>query len=66
MQTRLRSPSLTRCRTPTAHGCGGATQTPPGGEEDDEDAGLRRSSKDCVIIEVALNKGSKKETILST
>lgn len=60
MQTRLRSPSLSRCRTPTVLGCGAATPTPPGGEEEDDDAaaaGLRQSAKDCVVMEVALNKG---------
>lgn len=56
-QTRLRSPSLTRCRTPTVHGCAGGTQTQTSGCEEADDArGLCQSPRDCVVMEVALKK----------
>ncbi|XP_037339232.2 PDZ domain-containing protein 2 isoform X1 [Pungitius pungitius] len=64
IRTRLRSPSLTPCPTPTLlsrssspnSNTSGGTPVPPGGEEADGHRGPGPGPKDCIIMEVTLNK----------
>nr|XP_040050735.1 PDZ domain-containing protein 2 [Gasterosteus aculeatus aculeatus]XP_040050736.1 PDZ domain-containing protein 2 [Gasterosteus aculeatus aculeatus] len=64
IRTRLRSPSLTPCPTPTLpsrssspnSNTSGGTPVPPGGEEADGHKGPGPGPKDCIIMEVTLNK----------
>ncbi|XP_060927971.1 PDZ domain-containing protein 2 [Limanda limanda] len=64
IRTRLRSPSLTPCPTPTLlsrssspnSNTSGGTPVPSGSEEADGRKGPGPGPKDCVIMEVTLNK----------
>ncbi|XP_047448673.1 PDZ domain-containing protein 2 isoform X2 [Mugil cephalus] len=64
IRTRLRSPSLTPCPTPTLlsrssspnSNTSDGTSVPSGFEQADSHMGLGLGPKDCVIIEVSLNK----------
>ncbi|XP_068558875.1 PDZ domain-containing protein 2 [Cebidichthys violaceus] len=64
IRTRLRSPSLTPCPTPTPlsrssspnSNTSGGTPVPSGGEEADVHKGPGPGPKDCIIMEVTLNK----------
>ncbi|XP_054466806.1 PDZ domain-containing protein 2 [Anoplopoma fimbria] len=64
IRTRLRSPSLTPCPTPTLlsrssspnSNISGGTPIPSGGEEADTHRGPGPGPKDCIIMEVTLNK----------
>ncbi|XP_034398000.1 PDZ domain-containing protein 2 [Cyclopterus lumpus] len=64
IRTRLRSPSLTPCPTPTLlsrsnspnSNTSGGTPVPSGGEEADGHRGPGPGPKDCIIMEVTLNK----------
>lgn len=66
IRTRLRSPSLTPCPTPTLLSrssspnsiASGGTPVPSGLEEADAHRGPGPGPKDCVIMEVTLNKES--------
>ncbi|KAM7416953.1 hypothetical protein PAMA_018840 [Pampus argenteus] len=66
IRTRLRSPSLTPCPTPTLlsrssspnSNTSGGTAVPPGFEEAEGRRGLGPGPKDCIIMEVTLNKES--------
>ncbi|KAJ4941408.1 hypothetical protein JOQ06_011287 [Pogonophryne albipinna] len=67
IRTRLRSPSLTPCLTPTllsrssspnstSNTSGGGTPIPPAFEEAEGHRGPGPGPKDCIIMEVTLNK----------
>ncbi|KAM8887436.1 PDZ domain-containing protein 2 isoform 2-T2 [Spinachia spinachia] len=64
IRTRLRSPTLTPCPTPTLlsrssspnSNTSGGTPVPPVGEEADGHRGPGPGPKDCIIMEVTLNK----------
>ncbi|KAM9391769.1 PDZ domain-containing protein 2 [Pholidichthys leucotaenia] len=64
IRTRLRSPSLTSCPTPTLLSrssspnstASGGTPVPPGCEEVDGRRGPGPGPKDCIVMEVTLNK----------
>ncbi|XP_071060353.1 PDZ domain-containing protein 2-like [Pseudochaenichthys georgianus] len=67
IRTRLRSPSLTPCPTPTllsrssspnstSNTSGGGTPIPPAFEEAEGHRGPGPGPKDCIIMEVTLNK----------
>ncbi|XP_034728300.1 PDZ domain-containing protein 2 isoform X3 [Etheostoma cragini] len=64
IRTRLRSPSLTPCPTPTLlsrssspnSNTSGGTPVPSGFEEADSHKGPGPGPKDCIIMEVTLNK----------
>ncbi|XP_030579328.1 PDZ domain-containing protein 2 isoform X2 [Archocentrus centrarchus] len=64
IRTRLRSPSLTPCPTPTLLSCSnspksnasGSTHVPSGLEEADGRRGPGPGPKDCIVMEVTLNK----------
>ncbi|KAM7392176.1 hypothetical protein PAMP_022805 [Pampus punctatissimus] len=66
IRTRLRSPSLTPCPTPTLlsrssspnSNTSGGTPVPPGFEEVEGRRGPGPGPKDCIIMEVTLNKES--------
>ncbi|XP_040010669.1 PDZ domain-containing protein 2 isoform X2 [Xiphias gladius] len=66
IRTRLRSPSLTPCPTPTLlsrssspnSNTSGGTPVPSGFEETDGSKGPGPGPKDCIIMEVTLNKES--------
>lgn len=65
IRTRLRSPSLTPCPTPTLlsrssspnSNTSGGTPIPPGFEDAEGRKGPGPGPKDCIIMEVTLNKG---------
>ncbi|XP_069543485.1 PDZ domain-containing protein 2 [Brachyistius frenatus] len=67
IRTRLRSPSLTPCPTPTllsrssspnSNISGGTMPIPPGGEEAESHRAIGPGPKDCIIMEVTLHKES--------
>ncbi|XP_028270753.1 PDZ domain-containing protein 2 isoform X2 [Parambassis ranga] len=66
IRTRLRSPSLTPCPTPTLlsrssspnSNASGGTPIPPGFEDAEGRKGPGPGPKDCIIMEVTLNKES--------